>query len=240
MKRRRAPPRNRRYTKRRRFNKGYDRRSGMYGRYYPNNPRSRQPEKKFFDTAVNSTFTTAGTVIPSFNLLTEGTGVNELVGRKIFVTSVQFDGLASVPAGSSGSLSSVSNTTGMRLIFYIDKQCNGAAATAAQLLATPSTIFSYLNLENSKRFRIVKDFRFSWPIRAITWNDTPATYSCCALNRRLKFYKEVSFPIEFADNAGGNITDIRSCNIGALLLTTTVTPGTPALLGSVRIRYRDA
>lgn len=83
-----------RRSKRRRYNtggyrrmaasqRGYVRTVGFYGA---------PQEKKYFDVLVNSTMAATGTIIASLNLIDQGNGPDECIGRKIVVKSLQFIG----------------------------------------------------------------------------------------------------------------------------------------------------
>lgn len=113
-----------------------------------------------------------------------------------------------VPAGTSDVY---------RVIVYLDRQCNGAAATAAQILeggAGAVDIQSFNNLENSARFRTLKDKLLTIsPTANVDGGGSSANkVSMYSLNMRC------NYPVEFS-GATGNIAEIRSNNIGVLILS---------------------
>jgi len=119
-----------------------------------------------------------------------------------------------------------------------DKQCNGVAATTADLLGfTGQTVSfaSYNNLENSHRFRVL--FDVLRPINA-TAGGTPTTTPVWAIvNHIITFSKKVKIPIEYSSStSAGAISTIRSNN---LLFVCISKNGVVMLSGNVRVRYID-
>ena len=97
----------------------------------------------------------------------------------------------------------------------MDKQCNGATAAVTDVLETAHWQ-SFRNLSNSGRFNIFLD-------KVVTLNyaglasDGAGVVSQARVTRELDFYKTCTVPLEF-DSTTGAITEIRSMNIGVLLI----------------------
>jgi len=119
----------------------------------------------------------------------------------------------------------------------LDKQCNGAAATAG---GTDTSIFTstlastaLVNLANGDRFRILKKFVF---------NLTSAAGVSGAYGNVAKFdecYLRVNIPIEFDPSLDtGALTTIRSNNI-FLVAGADNGDDLASFQGSCRIRYAD-
>jgi len=196
--RRRAPYVRRRYRK----TKGR--------RIQPYNPFT---ELKFLNGNDNFTVQTAGTIVTSLNQIPEGTGRSERIGRKIIIKHISLRytiRLRSV-------IGQANSSDIIRLIVYVDKQANGAAAAVTDILDTvllPLTFQSFKNLANSGRFRILVDRKF--PINALSSTD--------AVNFETRTYdryysKELNIPIEFDDTLDtGALSTIRTNNIGYLVI----------------------
>lgn len=202
----------------------YSRYSGKY-RYG-----RQQAELKFLDTATSFTFDTTGEVPATgqLNLIPQGVGESERIGRKVIIKSIQCRWRC------------VPNTTNwiggvLRLMLVQDTQCNGAAATYSGVggVLEDDTVTAFRNLENTSRFIIHKDWLFSL---------TPKAGVVGAFNtesRVVQFYKKCSIPIEFDSVAAtGALTTIRSNNL-FLLARSSVDDDVVQCLGVVRIRYLD-
>lgn len=126
----------------------------------------------------------------------------------------------------------------VRYILYCDKQCNGATATVSDILeeVTPGgndpTYRSHLNLANMNRFKILHDKTYKMiapnggPAAGPIWQSGPDI-------RYFKIKKRVHLPIEF-DSTTGAITEIRSNNIGVLVIGE---GGIAVLTGTYRVRF---
>lgn len=215
------------------------RKTGVYSdyKYFASGPR----EKKFFDLTVSQTYPTAGVIIPSLNLLTAGTGATNILGKKCTVTSLQFNGVVTVPQINDDTFADLLDASFVRTIFYLDRQCNGAAATVADILASASP-FAHLNLENSKRFKVLKDYRMSFSGGSLGTNASVGTtnaFLSTGENKTMVFYKRCNISLEFVSGAANNIANVKSNNIGILLIINDQTPGT-VLNGISRIRFTDS
>lgn len=188
------------------------------------------PELKFLDTTINqASIGTGGVIFPSMNIIPQGDTQSNRLGRKVVVTKInaRFAVLnVTAVAGVSGS--------SIRVILYVDKQCNGAAATVAQILATADWR-SLLNLDNSMRFQILKDQIYTLNITAPS-----GTAGTAWITERQDVVWNVKcrVPIMF-DNSTitGAITSITSSNIGVLAVCSDAEGD---ISGFVRIRYDDS
>lgn len=206
---------------------GLTRVTGYYGRYNV----AGGGEKKFFDTAYNGVaFATTGTITTSVNLIPQGVTESTRVGRKCVITSINIKGMILLP--SSTDVDNASDIA--RVIVYLDKQANGAAASVTDILETAS-FSSYLNLANSQRFKILSNQVFSLNSCAGGYDGTNIT--SFAVLRDYSFSKKCNLPLEFS-NTTGAITELRSNNIGMLLISATTGVGT-SLFATARVRFSD-
>ncbi len=209
------------------FRAGRDRVGGYYGRFAGSNA-----ELKFLDTTVDDAIIAAGGVVTdSVNLVPQGVTESQRVGRKCTLRQIFWRGNVTIPLneleGGPGAGDRV------RLIMYVDKQANGATATQAGILES-TNYDAYRNLANSGRFVILMD-------RMITLNYLTCThfavnsFSHAKVNRQFSFFKRCAIPLEF-DNTTGAITEIRSNNVGILIMCEN---GDAGITSQVRVRFSD-
>ena len=135
---------------------GYTRRAGYYrsSRY--------TGEKKFFDTTLAFTaMQGSGTVLNnSLNLIDQGNGENEMIGRKAVVKSIQLKGRIRMPRHQNPTLGNMLDGGIYRMYLVLDKQANGAAATVSDVFqqTDPNGMFE---IANKDRFSIVKKWEGS-------------------------------------------------------------------------------
>jgi len=180
-------------------------------------------ECKFFDTSITiNGAASTWTQIDSNNVLSgivQGTGPQERVGRKIkvvgFVVRYPF------------------NVTGGPYAFDLvrDKQCNGVAATAAQIYTSPGEYGSLPNPFEDTRFQYLKRVESYNPAQAFTG----AGNTMCSIS----FLKKVSFTVEYNNVNSGTVLDLTSDNVQLWCCSPTGAI-TPQLRGFIRVLYTDA
>ncbi len=188
-------------------------------------------EIKFHDVDIDDpSIAQNGTILTSANLIAQGTASDQRIGRKCTVVGINWrynlklSGVVGANAQSSEQV---------RLVMYLDKQANGAAAAVTDILST-DFYQSFNKLANKKRFTILMDKNYT--LNSVggggdgTANDWPDFYIEDA------FYKKCNIPLEF-DNTAGAITELKSNNIGVMILAKT---GSIAVLDSkCRLRFTD-
>lgn len=205
---------------------GYARTGGFYGRYGEGSR-----ELKFFDTVTNFTYDATGEVPATgqLNLIPQGNTQSTRVGRKCTIRQIQvrwlnFTAQAAATAGDAGYIA-----------IWHDRQCNGAAAAAGDVLITGNGIIgqSMRNLENSARFRCLKEWR---------WNLQPAAGVTTAWSVATKWIVatiKCNIPIEFDSTfSTGVIGTIRSNNI-FLLAGSANQDDQTTCAGNVRVLFSD-
>jgi hypothetical protein len=172
-------------------------------------------ETKFFDTLINETSITAtGSIVPSLNLVAQGTADNQRIGRELKIKGLYIRGQF-----EQNTSTTVTSAIKMRLIIYLDKQANGAAATMGDILDTTvitTPVNAFRNLDNAKRFKILKDKRVQ--LNFYGHDGTNAFEH--AVNFNYAWTPKKPLSVEFSSTTGG-ITEIRSNNIGILLVSNT-------------------
>jgi len=213
---------------------GYYRRSGFYGRFAGAGATANSgPELKFIDSSIDDAVIASGGVIfPGVNLIAQGVGPSERIGRKCVLKSVMWRGDLSLP--EMDAQVTPNNGEIIRLMVLIDKQANGAVTTPTTILAN-ATIEDYMNLVNKDRFQVLYDKRHTLNYAGLA-SDGAGVVSSGQVLRWFKMSKKLNLPIEFS-GATGAVTEIRSNN----LVFCAFTIGTLAGIASrVRVRFSDS
>lgn len=215
----RAPRRTRAYVP------GRDRRVGYYGRY------NRQPysgEMKFHDVDLDDAVVASGGVITdTINIIPQGVTEVQRLGRKCTIAKIGWRYRIQLPAVASAGTGGET----IRVIMYLDKQCNGATAATTDILETAS-FQSFRNLTNVGRFSILHDKTFALNSHGAAGDGTANDALSWELNHT--FWKNCNIPLEF-DSTTGALTEIRSNNIGVLLLSNN---GLVSFTSKIRLRFR--
>ncbi len=185
-------------------------------------------ELKFFDLEINdATVDAGGTITDSIHKIAQGITEKTRIGRKLTIKSINWRFNVGLPPGTS---TSTTNDT-VRVIMYLDKQCNGAAAAVTDIIET-ADYQSFNNLANKSRFTTLMDRTYTLNAQ-LSGNGT--TVDSAEVVENDAFYKKCTIPIEF-NAADGLISEIRSNNIGVLIIS----EGGLATFGSkIRVRFSD-
>ncbi len=215
------------YTKKRKFMPGKDRVGGYYGRYA-----GRDGETKFFDVDLDDAVVAAtASVTASVNLIAQGITEVTRVGRKCTLRSFHWRYEVSLPEQDAQATPQGSDS--IRMILYIDKQTNGATAAVTDILETDA-FHSFRNLANNTRFTILCD-----KLHSINYNglasDGAGVVSQATVMHQYTLNKKIHMPIEF-DGVTGAITEIRTNNLGVLLISKV---GVLGFRSKIRLRFSD-
>lgn len=202
---------------------GYTRSGGFYGRYSGPNA-----ELKFFDTAISFNIDQTGEVPATgqLNLIPQGVTESTRVGRKCTVKSImgRLD-IAYSPAAAAIAATSAA------IYLVLDKQANGAAASASDVFTSTALTQALHNLANSQRFVVLKKWVFAL-------NSTAgATTAYNSFVKHIEFYKKCNIPLEFSSTTGA-ITELRSNNL-FLLAGAYNTDDLVGVSGNIRVRFSD-
>lgn len=200
---------------------GIQRTGGYYGRF------GSAGELKFFDTALSFNVDTTGEVPATgqLSLIPQGVTQSTRIGRKCTVKSIQIVGMATSSAAVPEDVCYV--------YVVLDKQCNGAAAAATDVLTNTSFAVALPNLENSERFVILKKIKLHPKAGA----GVAAAYATAF--SPLNFYKKVNIQLDYDSSAStGALGTIRSNNI-FLLAGATLNDDGVAFNGTCRLRFSD-
>lgn len=210
---------------------GYARTGGYYGRFAPVVTGS--PELKFHDIDIDdAAIATNGTIAEdSCNGIAQGVTESQRVGRKCVIRSINWRWTIRKPSITSVGFGSDC----VRVILYLDKQCNGATASVTDILESDD-YQSFNNLANKGRFKILMDRSYNVNSPGAAGDGVANDLVSVEMND--SFYKKCNIPLEF-DSTTGAITEVRSNNLGVLLLSRDGTNTTVSFASKMRLRFSD-
>lgn len=200
--------------------------------------RKRTAEYKWRDNDVDvNPIGGMGSNYNSLMLIAQGTGESERIGRRIVAKSIHWRFNFELPSRDDVALSNQINGSIVRVILYVDKQANGAAASAALILQTPH-FQSHKNMANQDRFVFLYDKTFHMERGNMTANIlTVNQYSLSAVYLPVEVNLLCNIPIDYT-GPGAIMADIASNNISVLAIARSTSE--PILMdGTIRIRYTD-
>lgn len=219
-------------TRRRAWGPGYSRQGGFYGRFRPGPAAG--GELKFFDVTLDDAVIAAGGAITdSINLIAQGITESTRGGRKCTIKSIYWRYHVTLPEVNDAADPGLPDT--IRMILYVDKQANGATAAVTDILAD-AQFQAFRNLANSQRFAILLDKQITMNYLGLAGGTVAGAVAQTHVNRDGTFFKKCNIPLEFSDTTGA-ITEIRSNNIGVLLISQA---GIGGFLSQFRLRFSDA
>lgn len=204
-----------------------------YGRPLVANYRRALPasvERKVVDTAsAQYACDTTGSVT-ALNLVATGTDINNRIGRKVMLKSVQVRGTVYPVDDATQSGSS-------RVMVVYDAQPNPSAIATITDILQASEGDSYQNLNNRDRFKVLADYHL--PVGRVS-NTATQTLTVSPGIHEINCFKSVNLPVIFN---GTTTAVIGAITTGVLLLVTIGTQG--AGLGgqaqlTCRVRFTDA
>jgi len=206
---------------------GFTRASGYYGRYG-----GADGEVKFLDTSVNQNCTNAMISAPTADgtiaVIPQGDGQSSRDGRKCRITSIQFDGEVKSTPGAVGDGAAL-----IYMTWVLDTQCNGVAATAADVWSSTLARTQQINLANEGRFKILS--RQCYELNATA--GVAAAFG--ATTKRISWRKKVSIPMEY-DNTTfttGVVSTIKRNNVLLFIGDDTSSTATNVVIGTIRTRF---
>jgi len=219
-------------------NRGYLRTGGYYGRF-SRRPSAAGNELKFLDTpSAATTQTVTAALLPveadatgaltTWDVIPEGTGPSERVGRKCTIKQIFIKGELKMPADSTA----VNTSDKVRVILVQDKQHNGSASEAAgSLILEGDNVNAFRNLEETGRFKVLAE-------RTITMSKPSgdATSGFGQVRRSFTINLPKTYiPLEYSGSTGGT-TELRSNHLSLFC----VGQGTGTLIEcNMRCRYAD-
>ncbi len=216
------------------YNRGYTRIGGYYGAYSS----GLANELKFHDIDVNdASILVGGTILNTgtINIIAQGNTESTRIGRKSVIRQINWRYTLTLGLTDATATPGVGEV--VRLILYLDKQCNGATAAILDILDT-ANFQSFNQLANKNRFRILMDRTHDLNRTGLA-SDNAAVVSTPPTVLSGSFYKKCKIPIEFDNSAPtGVLTSMRSNNLCVLAIAQT--GSTSTLDSKFRLRFTDS
>lgn len=208
-------------------------RTGGWGRLNPG-----RAERKYYDvniatTAIPLAVSDVGTGLGSLVDMVQGTGVTQRVGNKITVKSLEW-----CISATWQPISTADNVGhGLDMKFVIDTQCNKTAATSAMINNTTG-FPTPLNLENRRRFIVVKHKKCLFPVNLGIGASTFTVVSAPS-TVLWKGYKRMNLDVIYS-GVGPGVGSIVTNNLG-WLGQSSASGAAPQIYvrGYCRVRYTD-
>lgn len=165
-----------------------------------------------------------------------GSQINERIGRRVIVRSVQVRGWWQPAAGATY------NEQFSRLIIGIDTQANGTATTPTitELLGNGAAVpvasaLSFNNLNNRSRFKILYD----WKLGNVVMNGVGTLLAPGANSITIDWYKKVNFAVTFNSGTTGSPAETITNRLFAFACGTRTTTAAGQFTLQSRVRFLD-
>lgn len=185
-------------------------------------------ELKFFDTALSFDIDVTGEVPATgqLALIPQGDTQDTRDGRLAVIKSIQ---IRANLDWNPGALTDAS--AGYFVHVVQDTQANGAAAAVTDVFTSTALGECLLNLNNSRRFRILKT------MSGVMNPDAGVTTAYNVVHKQLECYIPCNIKMDWSSTAGA-ITEIRSNNIFLIAGSTgTAADDTISVAGNARLRF---
>lgn len=181
---------------------------------------ARSREKKYDDRSIAFTLGTVdqdGSVLSTLSAVVQGGGPQQRQGRKYVVTD--FMCRYYINFGTETDAQAADEV--VRVVFFLDKQCNGTAASAHLVLEpTPgqstTDYLAYQNMDQVERFQILYDRTHKMDKYAGANNGSTDVFAATGAMGRC--YKKGYWP-HLCTNTGATVGDLASNNIGMLVIS---------------------
>lgn len=204
---------------------GYTRTGGRFARAKPG-----MNETKFNDSTFAQTSATAGGLLTftgavtgtNLCLIPQGTTDITRIGNRTMLKQIRIKGHLAVPT------TAVSGDR-IRVMLIQDHQTNGAAATVTDVLQVADEN-SFLNMDNTTRFRVIKDKVYDLNPQV----GIPGT-STLPYFKSFKMSHKANCRIDWSSTTGA-ITELRSESYFVLVISQA---GTSTITGQARVYFQD-
>lgn len=172
-------------------------------------------EERYQDTSITAVSTVNTGTFQYFNLMAQGDGDASREGQCIGMKSFQL----TTTLFPNSSTSNGGNT--VRMIVFIDKQANGAAATMADLLEVTTALVnqrSYRNQNKKSRFIILHDKVYSTYTQPNTGATPGAGVAHSPIKTIKKYWSWKKLKKVMYNGNAGTIADIVSGALGTLMI----------------------
>lgn len=201
--------------------------------FQPYSVKSTSVEKKFLDTNVGTAIGTIAQTMEfaNLNIVAQGDTESSRQGRKIMIKKIHGKGEVVLPSATAVANSSET----YKLMVVVDTQTNKAQFASTDLLES-DVLFSFRNLANQSRFKILWQDTVSLQSGGAT--ATGAAYAFSEARQKWSFNLNVNIPINFDNTDTDGAIDTQTEN-SVYFVTQSATGAIVALTGQVRIRFSD-
>lgn len=210
------------------------------------------PEMKYFDSLVTSTSIpsstnwTATELDPTtLNCLfapTQGTAINNRVGRKVSIRKLKITG--QITAAAQADATAADAAAHVRLICYMDQQSNGQQSQGEDLMdgssgTTAGSVNAFQSLANFGRFKVLSDKHIVLQNPNMTYDGTNIEQAGLIKYFKMSYVFKKPLIVHFNATNGGTVADIVD-NSFHVIANTTSAALAPALTYNARISFVDA
>lgn len=190
----------------------------------------------YYDYTTSQSCASTGNVIASVFLITQGDDVQYRTGNRIWVKKLQYHFFLqrSANADLKNNMQAITPNY-VRVIIFLDTQCNGAAAGVTDVLDSADWQ-EFNNIDNSRRFKVLRNIMMRQDITPVYYGTTDYI-SGNAATSVARGVINMNLPIDYSA-AGGAIGNIRSNNIGILVISKEAGSG-DTLYVRTRCRFTD-
>lgn len=179
---------------------------------------------KYFDSQqVGNAIGIGTTEQQNLNIVVQGDGEQERIGRRITIRSIQINGDVNVDNynDASATVNTIANHVHYRIMILLDTQCNGANPTiqandgTGLLLADATTAmnswYNFRDPTNKGRYKILKQWRATLVPQSALWDSTTNVVHATYRTFPFSWYKRVNITIQYDSSATtGAVTTQRS------------------------------
>ena len=188
---------------------------------------------KFLDIDVdNSGLSATGNIFATVCPIAQGDSESERIGRECTIVSIHWT--YTIGKIENSGAATPSNPDVVRVMMFVDTQCNGATATVTGILNT-AHFQSFPNLTEGDRFYILHDEVFDMSNKDMASN-AANTFANSGVTMSWYFETKCFIPLQF-DGVVGQIEDLTSNNVGVLLINKE--SALTNFESTVRLRYFD-
>lgn len=191
------------------------------------NPSSRG-ELKYLDFTIgNGAYAISGAgTLQCINLCIQGADAINRIGRQIRIKSIYY-------RNNVYSSPTMTSTGQIRTMIVLDKEPNGVAMTAVQLLVSDQ-LGSLNLLDNRSRFKVIHD-----RVQTIAGIASTTSQGGTPTSVHEEYYKKCDILVQYNGVNGGTIADIATNSLWFITYENGLATVPPSNLTRVRIRFTD-
>ncbi len=207
-------------------------------------------ELKFFDNfLINGALTavtdsTAGEHNPSatsgITTVAQGDSGSNRDGRRLTMKSILVQGFINIPAQDAQA--SIDDATTVFIALVLDKQTNGIETSSEQIFTNPganvnTSTSPFLNLTNSKRFRILRTLKMNFGVQA-TYSTDNTNVGIAGIKRHFSMYHSFGKNglTQNYTNTTGVIGSVSDTSVSVIAFTSNVELA-PTISYNSRLRF---